>query len=1173
MVYLNVLDFLAVTKHAYYAAKNDDTLYCAETEKHITKWETAANAFLSMYIEPLDNVRFTIAAMDQGVAYRKSLFPEYKAHRKDKKQSPIEKEQVALFQEWAKKFLAAIGITMIGVPGVEADDVIAWISQAKGVGCTIQTVDGDLVQLVTENCAVRLKDATYFHGDEYKGHPTNVISLQKSLVGDPSDGYKGIKGFGEKAFDALVEAVGYDGIAELERIAEARDLKSLQEAVDSWDGQCKPLNLILANFAEWTTMWRIAKLHPELCWKPRNNKLVKPVIYKRVPNADKVRRALAEVGANDFYSHLEKFIPDSFLLDAGNWDAAMDEVKQLILSGDLVSFDYETSDHKRIERFRQASTRGDEFVDTYNQTPAGLSLCFGEHNQTIVYIPTEHKDAENVSLDKVAELLSWIQEQGVQMVAHNFFFEGVVTRMHMGITLDNVWDTRIMQRYWDENSPAGLKEMSLSMLGYNQKTYEETLGGKSKMSELTVAEVFDYGADDAMVTAQLCDLLKVLLHLDNQWEFYEKWAVNPTQMYQEAFIAGATLNWSKQKELHAADKEAMELHTQELRKLLKANVVGEVTKGCETYIEAEKDYVMAKYKADDKASAKSMFHQWKKKIEATCAYTPYFEEEIMPTFAYTAKQLSAAAVAVGLPEVEKMTLSYLGDYFDALGVTSLNAAELTADQQEFVDAFMEAFAQRVDKLNKEETFLRRKAFDKLAEVCQRLADVKPRIVKIGDELNLGSAEQMRALLYCKLGMPVRLFGQLGKSRMDLGIRQAAPSSDEKAIETALANDVEKGSWQEQALKHLLKAKSANTRITLFHNKKPLWAHEDGKIRPYLTDSGTDTRRPTGSSPNILQMPSKGDGYVMRSQYVPPHPDWVCVAIDYSGQELRIMASEADETTMIEAYTPGKERDIHSTTAVGIIRRKWPDHPLTDFEEFERARKDETHEFHEFAVDIRGKAKGTNFLMSYLGTAPTLARNLIIPDAEAEDLLSSTFAYYSRVSAWQDEVSQFMLRNGFTQTAFGTKRHATDQLFSSSKGVVNRQLRQGVNATIQGTAAEMLKIVLCGLWEQTKKGGIRFQFFAGIYDEIVSWVHKDDVVNYWHFMKELMGSATPPGHKVRQVPELSVGTDWGRTKELGNRPNDEAILKVVESSVEELAGIWVNEVSISHKDLYPNLYSI
>ena len=211
----------------------------------------------------------------------------------------------------------------------------------------------------------------------------------------------------------------------------------------------------------------------------------------------------------------------------------------------------------------------------------------------------------------------------------------------------------------------------------------------------------------------------------------------------------------------------------------------------------------------------------------------------------------------------------------------------------------------------------------------------------------------------------------------------------------------------------------------------------------------------------------------------------------------------------------------------------------------------------------------NFGLAYGAGASTLSRNLIVPQDEAQELLDGAMTLYARIPQWQQETAQFMEKNGFTLTAFGTKRHATEDIFSKDNGKVSRQHRQGTNATIQGTAAEMLRIVLTGIVERGLLDKLRMVFFAPIYDETVAFVHKDDVVEYCRNMHEIMQGATPPQHAVQQQPEISIGKDWGAVHELGrwaeNTP--ETINAMVERCIEEGREMWATDMQMSFEELF------
>lgn len=1197
----DILDFNAVTKHSYFGqvGRTQDILICQDTGKEVVNWHAAVNDFLSRYMDTISSPRTLLVAHDMGREFRTAFFPDYKKKsEKDlEKQSKLEGEQIKLAQDWIKKFLAALGATQIGVKGVEADDVIAWICEGQGIRGIVHTVDADLLNLVTDDIYVNLKGEMYTdQHEEFNGVPLNLTSISKAFLGDKSDKYPGIKGFGPAKFSDLLATLQTSGVEHLRSLIEDRDL----EAAQAFAGQfpdCKPLQTIIENWSVVLDQWRLARLHPELCWKPRGRKLITPIVHKRVPNAQRVYDLLKEVGAQDLYKEkYSKMVPGVLAVDAKNFVSVKEAIKKEMKAGDIIAYDYETTDKNQFARFKKASTVN--FVDVLSSEITGISFCFGEYLQNVIYLTVDHKDSANLTKEDVKELLQFVQDSGKTPVAHNAFFEGAVTQKQLGLVVDKVHDTRMMQRYFNENLPAGLKFMSEEYLGYKQDSYHETLQKASDlnflaalpegvevdledipadllelreqtrcttMSDITAEQGLSYGADDALVTAHLYDLMKLNLQLDKQWDFYKTWAVEPTQTLQSAFLHGVNINWALQQRLQKRDEQTIVRETAELRSILEANVTGEVTEGCKSFISEEKKFMEKRLRAQYGEDWYSHYASWEGRTKEACLYVPYEEYEMMPDFAFTATQLTRAAEAVGLPAVEKTTLTFLNQYFEDLNLTSLEAAEYVGEQGQFLELLQRAVEQRVDKLKTETTVMRQKAFDSLAEFCQKVTKVEPKIVKIGDELSVTSPVQMQHLMYCKIGVPVRLFGKLGLNRMKLGIRQASPTTDEKAIQTALALDAK--DWQVDALKCLLKIKSASTRLSLYHNKMPMWVHEDGKIHPYITDAGTDTRRPTGSAPNVLQIPARGEGAEMRSMYVPPNPDYICVAIDWSGQELRILGCESKDPKMLEAYTPGSEKDIHSMTGVGIAVKKGLKE-ISEFDIFEQARRDENHPQHKIADEIRGSfAKGVNFGLAYGAAAPTLARNLIIPLDEAEDILSGAMSLYARIQPWQEETAKFMSQNGFSITAFGTKRHVTEDIFSKERGLVSRVHRQGINAVIQGGAAESLRTVLTKLHTEGWLTSLRMQFFAPIYDEVVSWVHKDDVLKYCEVMLRLMTEATPPGHVIQQAPEFSIGADWGSTHELGQKPSDEEILQAVGKALEEAAEMWETDMKLSFEDVY------
>jgi DNA polymerase I-like protein with 3'-5' exonuclease and polymerase domains/5'-3' exonuclease len=1184
---LQILDFRACIKHAYYGV-SDKTLHCTKLDRRFADWQAGAADFLTRYIRPIleagGSPREMIVAHDGGRAYRTGIYKEYKgqAAKDDKNKSPIEIAQYKELMIWARKFFAAIGATQLLVDQVEADDLIGWICKTVAGHKDVHTVDQDMLVLVDGDTIVHIKgvahhgaEGVYPEDHELAGLPYRLTSFAKSIIGDTSDNYPGVKGMGPAKIHALIKSVGIDGLDELMAIVDSGNTDLLDEAIEA-SGD-KNLIKLKENFADWKMGWRLAQLKPELCWKPRLRKLVKPKVLKRVPNARLLYDCLKEIGCEDMwdeeYSHL---VPTPLLIDSSNWAEMKDAIFAEIKAGDITAFDYESSDKTQVRDFRIASTSGSNYVDMLSQVLAGASFNFGRHLENVIYIPVDHRDSNNVNKEVILEILEFAGKH-TQRVAHNAMFEGVVTKTNLDVWLKDIQDTRMMQRFYDENMEAGLKTLSLNYLAYEQVSYHDTLAlgnggeGVNLMCELTAEETLSYGADDSLVTGCLHDLLKLLLKLDGQWDFYQRWAVKPTEVLQRAYVAGVDMNWAAQKRIHAHDLKTIEEGMLELREILEKNVSGNITPGCKSLIDAEQDYVFraAKKKADGNVDvAKGKVAEWRKKLEFACQYTPYREEEVMPTFSFTPLQLAPALEKLGLPPLEKVTHKAITEWYHEAGVACFRDEWTINDRQaEFVDALSSAVGGGALKI----TELRKKAeesqddadyqklekaeqlFEELGKVVQRAAEIKPSIVKFGDPLNVGSPVQMQQLLYCKIGIPVKLRGKkAGVGRLSVGIKEAGPSTDEQAILTALANDVLEDCWQRDALTILRRVKTANTRCSLYHDKYPMWRHVDGKVHPTITDAGTDTTRPTGSSPNILAVAKRGEGKVMRTIYIPPTPDHVCVAIDFNGQEIRLMANLANDPVMLSVYDPANEKDLHSMTGSGIAKRS--------YEDFIAAKDDKNHPLNKITVAIRGKAKTVNFGMAYGAGAGTLSRNLIVPVEEAKALLEGTFELYSRIRPWQAETGEFMSKNGYTLTAFGTKRHATQDIFSEDSGKVARQHRQGTNATIQGTAAQMLRIVLTRIAESGIMDRLNMVFFAPIYDEVVAWVHKDDVFQYCKEVGQFMEESTPPGHKVRQVPEFSIGCDWGSVEELGRDISEKNVSEWVDYALWAGKSIWEEDLA-------------
>jgi hypothetical protein len=185
--------------------------------------------------------------------------------------------------------------------------------------------------------------------------------------------------------------------------------------------------------------------------------------------------------------------------------------------------------------------------------------------------------------------------------------------------------------------------------------------------------------------------------------------------------------------------------------------------------------------------------------------------------------------------------------------------------------------------------------------------------------------------------------------------------------------------------------------------------------------------------------------------------------------------------------------------------------------------------HRFTVS--GKiVSNCNFLIAYGGGHTTLAENLSIEIELAKDLMSRTFALYSRVQPWQNEVIHFAETHGYSQTAYGNRRHVSKDIHSPDKSKRLRMQRQAVNAVIQSSAADILKVVRQEMFNRRLREKYHMEAVYPIYDELTASIPVEAAAEYAFEMREIM-ELTPPGYPTYMMCELSIGPTWGNQTEL------------------------------------------
>ena len=1141
---------------------SNDNSIIGENGKSFSSWQAAFEDFLHQFLfpileqgtRPLD----IIAVWDKGNTHRINIDSKYKEKRRLAEKDPVFKAEVTKLFEEAQTFLAYIGVKNCWVPGEEADDMIALLCQKLEGTKLVYTGDKDLLQLVNEDTSVNYNGE--FHSLQYATHnhplgvPYALTSFHKALVGDKNDEYGGVPQFGQKAFEKLFAQYGEQGLLWMADVIDRDAPEELKPYADA-DSVVKK---IWENWPAARKGWKLASLAPQACYGAYRAKPKRPEWRVRVPNKDRIRRLLGEVFEvtagvtkeavlDQAMGRLECYFPTETLLtadDASILPAVMSEV----LASPVVAYDFESSDKLQHAPFREASGNRN-YVDVLAQELSGLSINFGQHSEKTVYITFDHANTPNFSKDWAVWILQTLSSREGPTVVQNASFELSVSLANLGYMPAAPYDTQIMSGYVDENEEAGLKQMSQRVLNYAQLSYAETTQGRA-MFELTGQEVLSYGCDDSLVTTHLFDLYRMIMELEGSWSFYRDNEVEPAVDDAYSFVTGTVLDFERLKVLQQESAERLRAAEARVREALGRHVSNDearITRGAQTLL--AEAWVTERFKvADDPVKAQEKYNELWQKAWALSGYTPLVETtQSAKTFSPTPTLINTVIGLIdpAAPRVTKLTQAALTDFDDAF--TKYLSGKPMHECKE-LEAFIGAlFAARKDLgAGKRNT----PAYHEFAAFGQEILDrgLKPVVKRSGTLLNFGSPQQMQAMLYSLLELPIRR--RTKKTLGSLREREKLPGSPAtgvKAVATALAFDVPEGDWRRPVLEDYKIVSTEQQKESLYFSKWPLWPHpRDGRVHPAIRNCGTVTRRPSGTNLNVLQV-SKGD---LRTAFK-PGKGRVIVSLDFANQELVVTACESKDPVMLDAFMSTPRKDIHTVTSLGyahilIPRLGGSYFDSISYEEFYSRLHSEDEALSKPYDTLRNKySKGVNFLISYLGGYTTLAENLSIHPDLAKDLMTRTFSLYARMKPWQNEVIEFARRHGYSQTAYGTRRHVTKDIHSSDDGVRKRMERQAVNAVIQGGSADILKVVRQEMVRRDMRQRYQMEAVYPVYDELTASVPIELAADYALEMKELM-EVTPPGYPVGMATELSIGATWGTQKKLSwDRESIETYLSTLE----------------------------
>ena len=385
---------------------------------------------------------------------------------------------------------------------------------------------------------------------------------------------------------------------------------------------------------------------------------------------------------------------------------------------------------------------------------------------------------------------------------------------------------------------------------------------------------------------------------------------------------------------------------------------------------------------------------------------------------------------------------------------------------------MESAGVRIDvsKLKEAETAL-----------SEELKGIESRIYALaGETFNINSPKQVGELLFDKL----RLDTKAKKSR------NGQYSTSEEVL-VALKD-------RHEIVGLILDFRALSKLITTYISALPGYIAADGKIHTTYNQTVTATGRLSSSNPNLQNLPIRSERGRFIREAVIPDDGCVFLSADYSQIELRLMAHFSQDEHLLAAFRNGQ--DIHAATAAKIFGL-----PID-----------------QVTKDQRRQAKTANFGIIYGISAFGLAQQLDCSRSEAKQLIDDYFAAFPRVIEYIESQKELARQRGYAETLFGRKRYLPD-IHSHNATVRSFAERNAVNAPIQGTAADIIKMAMVSIHRRFKEENLRAQMIMQVHDELNFNVPREETERVREIVVSEMQNAVHLS--VPLIAECGVGNNW------------------------------------------------
>ncbi len=368
------------------------------------------------------------------------------------------------------------------------------------------------------------------------------------------------------------------------------------------------------------------------------------------------------------------------------------------------------------------------------------------------------------------------------------------------------------------------------------------------------------------------------------------------------------------------------------------------------------------------------------------------------------------------------------------------------------------------------------------QFTQRMLEIEKRIYELaGEQFNIASPKQVGDILFAKM----KIIEKPKKTKTGQYV-----TSEEVLQQLRHKHEIVGLILDHRGLKKLIG--------TYIDALPKLINSRTGHIHTSFNQTVTATGRLSSSDPNLQNIPIRGeDGKEIRKAFI-PEPGCLFFSADYSQIELRVMAHLSQDTQMIEVFRKGK--DLHAATAANIYKK-----PIK-----------------EVTRDERTKSKRANFGIIYGITVFGLAERLDIPRDEAKMLIDGYFETFPQVHDYMEQSKQVARQQGYVTTLFGRRRYLPD-INSANATVRGFAERNAINAPIQGTAADIIKVAMIHIYQRFKAEGIKSKMILQVHDELNFSVIPEEKEKVEHIVIEEMQNAFQMA--VPLVADSGFGNNW------------------------------------------------